>query len=152
MFIQDFVDVEASFDAVLESMEAHQVDLVTWIERALERGDEIVVGPGRGWPSVVVDLTVGETIAGVDSVAVPLEWTAKNASTLIPAMTAEIALYPISDGLTHVQFRGRYQPPLARAGRLMDAAGLHRIAELTVRSVLYRFKEAIEEDLLATNL
>lgn len=151
MFIQDFVEVEASFDAVLKSMEAHQVDLVTWIERAMERGDQIVVGPGKGWPSVAVDLTLGETVVGVDSVSLPLEWTSKSASTLIPAMTAEIALHSISDGLTHVQFRGRYQPPLAKAGRLLDAAGLHRVAEMTVRSILSRFKEAIETDLLTTN-
>lgn len=150
MFIQDFVEVEAGFDAVLLSMDIHQKDLVTWVEKALERGDELVVGPGPGWPAMSVDLIVGEAVVGKDTVALPVEWTVKSARGLMPSMAAEIALHAVADGWTHVQFRGRYQPPLAKAGRLIDAAGMHRIAEMTVRSVLVRLRDAIESDLVAT--
>ncbi len=48
-------------------------------------------------------------------------------------------------GLTHLAFRGSYEPPLGAVGRFMDRALLHRVAELTVKNLVDRLAAAIVE-------
>jgi hypothetical protein len=59
-------------------------------------------------------------------------------------MEAELVLTPLGPDLTHVTFRGSYDPPLSGFGAVLDRIALHRVAESTVRSFLQRLAAALE--------
>lgn len=152
MFVQDFVEIEAPFESVAKLMSGIEPELRIWAETAIRRGEELAVGPSGSWTAMPVELYVGEAIIGTESLVVPIEWEAKAATALFPKMTAELALHPVGDSVTHAQFRGRYEPPLRVAGRMLDAAGMHRLAETTVRNLMVRFKRAVDLELGAQQM
>lgn len=152
MFVQDFVEIEAPFESVAQLMTGIEPELKIWAETAIRRGEELAVGPSGAWTAIPVDLFVGEAITGTESLVIPIEWEAKAASALFPKMTAELAIHPVGENVTHAQFRGRYEPPLRVAGRMLDAAGMHRLAETTVRNLMVRFKRAVDLEIGAKNM
>lgn len=152
MYLQDFVLVDASFDDVAEFVADLDSGFEHWLDAALRENGELALGPRWKWPSVAVDLEVDPPLIGVESVLLSFTWRATAVTALVPEMRAEIALHAFGTGQTHAQFRGRYTPPLAAAGRLLDNAGLHRVAEMTVRLVLERFDRALTRSLNRTSL
>jgi len=152
MFVQDFVEIEAPFESVARLMTGIEPELRIWAETAIRRGEELAVGPSGAWTAMPVELYVGEPMHGTESLVIPIEWEAKSAAALFPKMTAELALHPVGETVTHAQFRGRYEPPMRVAGRVLDAAGLHRLAETTVRNLMVRFKRAVDLELDAQQM
>ncbi len=151
MFVQDFVEIEAPYRQVAMLMSGLAPELHIWAETAIRKGEELALGPHGSWTAVPIELYIGERITGTDSMIIPIEWEAKAATALFPKMTAELALHAVGDH-THVQFRGRYVPPMRVAGRILDSAGMHRLAETTVRNLMNRFKRAVDLELAASTI
>lgn len=145
MLVHDFVDVARPVAAVEEALVGSaQRDLGVWAEAAYRRGETLAVGPGDGVLTVSVALEVGEPIRGASGSTIPLTWRAAGATSLFPMMEAELVLTPLGPELTHVTFRGSYDPPLAGLGAVLDRIALHRVAESTVRVFLQRLAAALE--------
>ncbi len=83
-----------------------------------------------------VQMKVGEMQRLRDKIVVPVTWESAGFSGLFPVMDALFELHPIDNGRTRVAFWGRYDPPLGRAGDLIDQFIAHRVAESTVQSLL----------------
>jgi hypothetical protein len=145
VLVHDFVDVVRPVMAVEAALTgAAQSDFGVWAEAAYRRGELLAVGPGEGTLKVTVELEVGEPIRGSTGTTIPLTWRAAGATSLFPMMEAELVLTPLGPDLTHVTFRGSYDPPLSGFGAVLDRIALHRVAESTVRSFLQRLAAALE--------
>lgn len=141
MLVHDFIEVPLPLDDLVGRL-AVSGDVTAWAQAAYRRGERLAVGPGT--PLVaVVELDIGEAVPGTESVTIPFSWKATGASWLFPHMEAELVLSPLAPSLTHVTFRGRYRPPLAAVGAVLDRVAMHRVAEATVRSFLERLRDAV---------
>lgn len=78
---------------------------------------------------------------------VRLAWKAAQASSLFPAMEAELSIYPLSSSETQLDLRGQYQPPLGAVGGAVDAVLMHRVAEASVHRFLRDVCEQLKEEL-----
>jgi hypothetical protein len=92
-----------------------------------------------GGVGIKADVTVrtNSTEEKVDTIPSPstrlqLEWQATSMPTLFPVMRAELAVYPLTNTETQLDFLGHYEPPFGAVGKAMDAIGGHRIAEASV--------------------
>ena len=65
---------------------------------------------------------------------------------LFPMMQAKLFVYPLTPTETQLDFAGVYEPPLGPLGGLLNAAGGHRIADLSV----HRFVTSVAEHLRQT--
>lgn len=142
MLVHDFIEVPLPLADVVARL-AVSGDMTAWAQAAYRRGERLAVGPGMPLVSAVVELDIGEAVPGTESVTVPFSWKAAGASWLFPHMEAELVLSPLAPSLTHLTFRGRYRPPLAAVGAVLDRVAMHRVAEATVRSFLERLRDAV---------
>ncbi len=145
MLIQDFVEIPLPFETLVGLIEQSRDDLRVWAAAAYRRGERLAVGPGRAL-STAVEMRVGEWLPGFESVTIPLEWEAMNATGLFPIMRAELVVAPLPDDRCQVLFRGNYEAPLDGLGRVLDRLALHRVAESTVRSFLERLALSIKAE------
>ncbi len=145
MLVQYFFEVDLPLEEVESRVAARHDDLGVWAEAAYHRGEEtgLAVGLAPGPLSKRVELEIGEPIRATNSVTVPMTWKAVGSTRLFPTMEAELVLSPMGPNSTHVRFQGRYQPPLAPIGKILDRAALHRVAEITVRNLMERLAEAL---------
>lgn len=67
-----------------------------------------------------------------DATHLALEWESSNMPSLFPFMKAELAIYPLTDTETQLDFFGLYEPPMGALGKALDAMAGHRIAEVAV--------------------
>lgn len=136
----EFADVER---AALEALDG----LPGAADVAYREGEDLRAQLGlNGRPvAKTVRLEVGAPLRGERQTLVPMRWEATGASGLFPRMDAELVLAEMGPGLTHLAFRGSYEPPLGPVGRFMDRALLHRLAELTVKSLVDRLAATIVE-------
>jgi len=74
-----------------------------------------------------------------DGVVIGLRWEANGYSGLFPVMDAVVQVSRLADDTSRVVVWGRYDPPLGRAGELIDRYIAHEVAEATARG----FVEAI---------
>lgn len=85
-----------------------------------------------------IDIEIGEieeTPGGRPSAVktrIPLEWEAAEHPRLFPEMKGVLALYPLTDAETQLDFDGDYTPPLGALGSAIDAVVGHRIAEASI--------------------
>ncbi len=85
-----------------------------------------------------IDITVGriEERGGIrpsgSTTRVSLEWKAVKHARLFPEMNGELAVYPLTDRETQLDFDGTYTPPLGPLGSAIDAVVGHRIAEASI--------------------
>jgi hypothetical protein len=85
-----------------------------------------------------------EGLAGLTPVTrVDIGWEAVGAPTLFPVMRAQLSVWPLTSTETQLELEGEYTPPLGRAGKVLDAAIGHRVAEASV----HRFVEDAVEQL-----
>jgi hypothetical protein len=73
----------------------------------------------------------------------PVHWTASGANLLFPELQADLVLTKQGSRKTSLTLRGTYRPPLGVLGRLADRAGLHLVAEATVKNWMDRLAEAL---------
>lgn len=145
MLIQDFVEIPIPFETLVGLIEQSREDLRVWAAAAYQKGERLALGPGPTL-SAAIDLKVGEWLPGFETVTIPLEWEATNATSLFPRMRAELVVAPLPDDRCQVMFRGNYDAPLEGLGRMLDKLALHRVAESTVRSFLERLAAAIRAE------
>ena len=68
--------------------------------------------------------------------AVAFSWSAASAPSLFPTMRATLTAYPLSAGVTQLDFHGWYTPPGGALGFVAEALNQHRIAEESVQGFL----------------
>jgi len=71
-----------------------------------------------------------------DGVVIGLCWEAKGYSGLFPVMDAIVQVSRIGPTTSRVVMWGRYDPPLGRAGELIDRYIAHEVAEATTRGLV----------------
>ncbi len=148
MFVYYFVAISPGEYAEVESAALHTLDgLPGAAEVAYREGEELraQLGVGNGSVAKTVRLHVGAPVRGERQTVIPLRWEATGTSGLFPRMDAELVLNDLGPGLTHLAFRGSYDPPLGPVGRFLDRAILHRVAELTVKNLVDRLAAAIAD-------
>jgi hypothetical protein len=120
----------------------------TWLEEAAVRAHrgaqsveaklraEIGRRPVKASLKKRVRFEVGK-IEHVDKkLVIPLTWQAIGFAGLFPVMDAVIELHRAGRDRTRLVFWGRYDPPLGRAGDLVDRFVAHEAAEASVRKLL----------------
>lgn len=94
-----------------------------------------------------IDLTAGVTLAigpmdetplpsGRPALRIPITWEATKAARAFPMMRAELTVYPLTATETQLELVGSYEPPLGPLGAALDAAALHKIAEVSVTQLM----------------
>jgi len=143
MLIQDFVQVEAPYEAVrtrllepsprwlLDGARAAYADGERLLLIVSATGGEVTVGKR-------VQVELGAARARGDGVVMPLSWWATGAHRLFPTLDADLEIMPLGPDQVMLTLMGRYEPPLGAVGRSLDRLVLHRIAEACVRSFLHR--------------
>ena len=86
---------------------------------------------------------VGEAREVERGLVVPITWEASGFAGLFPVLDALLEIHPSRRGHSHLVFWGRYDPPLGRAGDLIDRLIAHRVAERTVASFLESLERSI---------
>jgi hypothetical protein len=79
-----------------------------------------------------------------DGIVVGLRWEAHGYSGLFPVMDAVLQVSRLSSVRSRVVIWGRYDPPLGRAGELIDRYIAHEVAQATTRG----FVEAVTRKLV----
>jgi hypothetical protein len=144
MLVQDFTEIDARCDVAAAILVDVADELGVWARAAYGRGERLALGLAGGRLAAVVTFDVGQPAVGLDSVIIPVAWTA-DSETLFPRMEAELVLSPMG-GRCHVEFRGSYQPPLGGFGALLDRVAFHRVAASTVRVFLERLAMAVQAE------
>ncbi|MDA8398943.1 MAG: hypothetical protein M0008_02670 [Actinomycetota bacterium] len=151
MFIHDFVHVRLSCDAAKARIAA---DRGHWIDQlATAASDDggalrLKVGPALGPSEPMIGKEVhcklGDPRDHGDGFVVPLEWEATGIPGLFPRLEGDLEIAPLGSEGSQISLVGRYDPPLGRAGRLLNSALGHRVAEATIRSFLLRLASALD--------
>lgn len=123
-------DVEKRFKD-LRSGQNGSIDVI----RRDENGLVARVGPT---PALARDvrLEIGPGTVNNTGLVFPFHWVATSAEAMFPELDADLILTHSGRGHTHVTLKGTYHPPLGAIGRLVDRAGLGRVAEATVTNLL----------------
>jgi hypothetical protein len=149
MLVSDFVQIARPFAEVKSELSTSSAGwLADSAVAAYAEGEQLSmrvfssIGPVRVSKRVWADL--GEPSVRPDRVTQPLTWRAAGATSLFPAMEAEIEVTPMGDSMTAISFQGSYVPPLGPLGRSADRMLLHRLAEASVRGLLERIARHLE--------
>ncbi|HKA28941.1 MAG TPA: hypothetical protein VKH82_06180 [Candidatus Binatia bacterium] len=105
------------------------IELGTDVEIAVREIEELKGGPASG-----------------PRTHLRIEWKAAKRPQLFPVMRADLAIYPLTQSETQLDFLGHYEPPLGVLGSAMDSILGHRIAEVSV----HRFVGDVASYLRAT--
>ena len=95
----------------------------------------------RSQVSKRVHLEVGKAYTVRGHYVVPLTWEASGLAGLFPVMQALIEVHRRGRDQSQIVFWGRYDPPLGRAGELIDKYVAHEVAEVTVQHLLAAIEE-----------
>jgi len=116
-------------------------------ERSLAAGETRVLvslGPRRVARQRVY-VTAGPPREITDAVIVPIRWDPVQLEKFLPALEADLELARLDENYSRLGVSGRYHAPFARLGSGLDRAGMHRVAEATLR----KFLQDVEESVLA---
>ena len=129
-------------DAVVP-MSAIRAETALW--RELTSSNFLVVGPARRGPlQKRVRLASAGAVSYGRSYLFPVRWEPTGPlASCYPALEATLAVTTIDDTSSLLSLFGTYVPPARRFGAAADAAGLHRVAQLTAASVVDRLAGAI---------
>lgn len=124
-------------DAVVP-VQADRAETALW--RELAASTFLVVGPGRrGLLHKKVRLQSTGSVRNGRSYLFPVRWEPTGPlASCYPALEATVAVTAIDDTSSLLSLFGTYVPPARRLGAAADAAGLHRVAQLTAASLVDR--------------
>src|ERR671923_2247671 len=91
-------------------------------------------------------LEVGDARFVRDHFVIPVTWEASGYAGLFPVMDAVMEVHRAGAEQSRIVFWGRYDPPLGRAGELIDRYVAHEVAEVTVRNLLEAFATHAEKE------
>jgi hypothetical protein len=150
VLVSDFIQVDRPFVAVRDELLASGGG---WLAddaiAAYAEGERLgltvrsTVGPVKFSKRVWAELT--DPAPRADRVIQRLRWRAAGATGLFPTMEADLEFSPMGEWRTSISFMGRYDPPLGAFGREIDRMLLHRLAEASVRFLLTRIAQRVEE-------
>jgi hypothetical protein len=138
VLVHDFAHVQRSATDVRESL---TVDAGAWLadlaERAWDGQRAITTRLGPGDPLIrrTALVGVGPVRRSKDTLSIGLHWQDATHPGLFPTLDADLIVTPLGDK-ARLEIMGRYEPPLGVAGRVIDDALLHGLAESTVRAFL----------------
>lgn len=110
------------------------------------------VGPGLRGFAKTVRLEVGTPIRGPGDARIPISWSATAARELFPRLEGELVVSEVGPELTHIVFRGSYDPPLGPVGEALDRVLLHRLAEASVKRFIDGVIAAVADRLVQSAL
>jgi len=149
VLIQDFVEVNAPYATVRDRLHASATHwLADDASAAYAEGEKLFLRVratgGKLTLGKRVQVTLGVAYARGDGLVVPLSWWATGAQHLFPTLEADLEIMPMGPDHVMLTLMGRYEPPLAAAGRGLDRLVLHRVAESCVRGFLHRTAANLE--------
>jgi hypothetical protein len=144
MFVEYTTKVDSGLAQVENELDEVRASLQSWADVAYREGEQLRsrVGPSERLARDV-DLEIGIPEIHSSGVVYPVHWTASGANLLFPELQADLVLTKQGSRKTSLTLRGTYRPPLGVLGRLADRAGLHLVAEATVKNWMDRLAEAL---------
>lgn len=152
MFLYDFVHVDLCWDDA-----ANHIMLKggSWLEPLVrashQDGEDLRLRVGLGgkhcWFCKEVRVTFETPVRHQGWLTIPMAWDATRAEAMFPHLEADLEIAPVGSTCTQISLRGRYDPPMGEFGERLDASVLHRVAEATVRSFLYRVADSLSTSL-----
>ena len=148
MFLRYFLDIASDF----EKVEASLLDEPgTWVpgllQAAEDRGERLLADVGFSVESRRIDKQVevqfGTPYRIPSKTLLPMSWRATGPDRLFPQLDADLEVAALGRGRTQLSISARYRPPMGAAGRALDRAFLHRVAEATIKDFLDRVGERV---------
>ena len=142
MYVKSSVNVDSPIREAIAAFVARQD---TWFPHRLEQAG---AGSTRQLAAVGFEVAGFPIAKRVEVILEPLErrpdWLRQRiewrpvgaAAALLPTLRGEIHLEPRTFNDTRITLTGGYDPPLGAAGRLIDAAAMHHVAEATFKDLL----------------
>jgi hypothetical protein len=152
MFVTHEVAVQAPYDVVVTRL--RHLNSRSTIHRLSETAydvgieDVLRVGPlgDRCGLTKLVRIRTLDPVSRGTTTAVGLRWEATGpAGDLFPILDADIVLTADGPGRSRLGLSGSYRPPLGRVGATLDKMVMNRIAAATVRSLLDRVADALDD-------
>ena len=136
MFVGDEVRLNIGFAVARERLTRLGENNALFAPAADAYGPALVrVGPGG--VSKLVRVQVRELSGTGSSAGLALRWEATGpGGALFPVLDADLTLADLGDEGTLVKLAGVYRPPFGALGGALDRAGLHRVAEATIKGFL----------------
>lgn len=104
------------------------------------------VGPGDRLVKRAVVVTVGPVRSRENGVtSVPIHWEDRSHPALFPTLDADLVVTPLPGDKARLELLARYDPPFGLAGRVIDDALLHGLAESTVRAFLTQATAVLQD-------
>jgi hypothetical protein len=149
MFVRAFTDVPAAFDVAEEALlRAPETWVPGLASDADFRGENLLAEVGVGPPGRRIDkrveITMGRPMRFPSKTVVPVTWRATGPKGLFPELDGDLEIAPFGPSHSQLSLSARYTPPLGLAGKVVDRALLHRVAEATVKDFVERTAEALE--------
>ena len=155
MLVRDFAHVDHPAHRVVASMSVEadgwlaELARVVWTE---QREVRATVGPGDPVLKRRVVIGVGPVHAGRDgTTTIGLHWQDASHPMLFPTLDADLSITALPNERARLEILARYDPPLGTAGRVIDDALLHGLAEATIRAFLLQAVAVIEAASAAPN-
>ncbi len=148
MFLRYFLELAASFEAVEAALLDHPASWVPGLlEDAEDRGERLLADVGfeleTGRVAKQVEVGFGTPYAIPSKTLLPMTWRATGPDRLFPQLDADLEVAALGHDRTQLSISAHYRPPLGVAGRALDRALLHRVAEATIKDFLDRVGERI---------
>ena len=144
MFIEYSTTIDLGLDTIEKALGDVRSEAGEWANLAYREGEQLRsrVGPGDTVArSVTLDIGMPEIHSS--GIVYPIKWTAVGATLLFPSLEADLILSKQGTDRTMITLKGTYEPPLGPLGKLVDRAGLGRVAEATVHNWMDRLEEAL---------
>jgi len=148
MFVRAFTDLTVPFgpaeEALLRSPQSWVPGLAS---EADARGERLLAEVGIGSPGhrihKRVEIEIGESVRFPSKTVLRVSWRAAGPKGLFPELEGDLEIAPMGPARSQLSLSARYVPPLGVAGKLVDRALLHRVAEATVQDFVDRTAEAL---------
>jgi hypothetical protein len=148
MFLRYFLELPEPFETVEASL---LDDPESWVpgllKEAEDRGERLLADVGfevdTGRVDKQVEVRFGAPYVIPSKTLLPMTWRATGPDRLFPQLDADLEVAALGVDRTQLSISARYRPPLGAAGRALDRALLHRVAEATIKDFLDRVGERI---------
>jgi hypothetical protein len=148
MFVRYFLDLPVPFEEVEVSL---LDDPEAWIpgllREAEDRGERLLADVGfeldRRRIAKQVEIQLGPPHRIPSKTLLPMSWHATGLDGVFPQLDGDVEVAALGPRRTQLSISARYRPPMGVAGRMLDRALLHRVAEATIKDFLDRVGEHV---------
>jgi len=146
MIVEARAHVQTSLQAAATRMRLLLVgpDAGALASSAATDGESVLMRAGLAGLSKQIAVQALEPVYRPGRVVIPMRWVATGrGGDLFPALDGNLELVARPDGDTDLHLVGSYEPPLGRAGEVLDQLVMRRVARHTLDSFVRRIAEAI---------